>query len=64
MDGVSKEWSRALEAMAKTKNLDEKETYRRIVKNRCESLGVFLNLVSDMVPFECDDHSAEEDLPF
>lgn len=64
MDGLSKELSVALKAMAKTKDVAEKETYSRIVKNLCESLGVFLNLVSEMMPFEFDDDSTDEDLPF
>ena len=64
MDGLSKELTVALKAMAKTKNVDEKETYSRIVKNLCESLGVFLNLVSEMMPFEFDDDSTDGDLPF
>ena len=64
MDGLSKELTVALKAMAKTKNVAEKETYSRIVKNLCESLGVFLNLVSEMMPFEFDDDSADDDLPF
>ena len=54
----------ALKAMAKTKSVDEKETYSRIVKNLCESLGVFLNLVSEMMPFEFDDDSTDGDMPF
>jgi hypothetical protein len=64
MDGLSKELTGALKAMAKTKDVAEKETYSRIVKNLCESLGVFLNLVSEMMPFEFDDDSTDEDLPF
>ena len=64
MDGLSKELTVALKAMAKTKNVAEKETYSRIVKNLCESLGVFLNLVSEMMPFDFDDDSTDDDLPF
>ena len=64
MDSLSKELTVALKAMAKAKNVDEKETYSRIVKNLCESLGVFLNLVSEMMPFDFEDESTEEDLPF
>ena len=64
MDGLSKELTVALKAMAKTKDVAEKETYSRIVKNLCESLGVFLNLVSEMMPFDFDDDSTDDDLPF
>ena len=65
MDGLSKEVRVALKAMAKTKDVKEKEAYSRIVKNLCESLGVFLNLVREMMPFDFDDDDAtDEDLPF
>jgi hypothetical protein len=43
MDGLLKELNLALKAMSKAKDLDEKEAQSRIVKNLCESLGVFLN---------------------
>ena len=64
MDGLSKELYVALKAMAKTKNLDEKEAQSRIIKNLCESLGVFLNLATEMMPFDLDDDAKQEDLPF
>ena len=63
MDGLSKELNFALKAMSKTKNIDEKEVYSRIVKNLCQSLGVFLNLATEMMPFDFDD-DFEEDIPF
>ncbi|MGV8073939.1 MAG: hypothetical protein AB2L11_05215 [Syntrophobacteraceae bacterium] len=62
MDGLSKELNAALKAMAKAKTVDEKEAYSRIVKNLCESLGVFLKLASEMMQF--DDDLEKEDLPF
>jgi hypothetical protein len=43
MDGLLKELNLALKAMSKAKDLDEKEAQSRIVKNLCESLGVFFN---------------------
>jgi len=61
MVGLSKELHSALKAMAKAKNLDEKEAYSRIIKNLCESLGVFFNLASEMMPLDDD---LEEDIPF
>jgi hypothetical protein len=41
--------------MSKAKDLNEKEAHSRIVKNLCESLGVFLDLASEMVPFDLDE---------
>jgi hypothetical protein len=64
MDALSKELSFALKAMAKTKDLNEKEVYSRIIKNLCESQGVFLKLASEMMPFDLDDDMEEEDIPF
>ena len=64
MDGLSKELNSALKAMAKAKNVSEKEVYSRIVKNLCESLGVFFNLASEMMSFDSDDDLVKEDIPF
>jgi len=64
MDGLSKELNFALKAMAKAKDVNEKEVYSRIVKNLCESLGVFFDLASEMMSFDSDDDSDKEDLPF
>ena len=64
MDGLSKELNSALKAMAKAKDVNEKEVYSRIVKNLCESLGVFFNLASEMMPFNSDDDLENEDIPF
>jgi len=64
MDGISKELDKALKSMSKAKAVDEKEAYSRIVKNLCESLGVFLNLASEMMPFDLDDDLEDNDIPF
>ena len=64
MDGLTKELNVALKAMSKAKGVDEKEAYSRIVKNLCESLGVFFNLASEMMSLDFDDDSEEEDIPF
>ncbi len=64
MDGLSKELNSALKAMGKAKEASEKEVYSRIVKNLCESLGVFLNLASEMISFHSDDDLEKEDIPF
>ena len=60
MEGISKEMSTALKAMGKAKTTEEKLMYSEIVKNLSESLGVFLNLMSEMAVFEDDG----EPIPF
>jgi hypothetical protein len=64
MDGLSKELNSALKAMSKAKDVNEKEVYSRIVKNLCESLGVFLNLASEMMSLDFDDDLEKDDIPF
>lgn len=59
MDNLEGELSAALKAMKKTDKLEEKEIYSRIVKNLCESQGVFLRLASDVM-FDLDDN----EMPF
>ena len=55
MDGLSKELNAALKAMAKAKDVNEKEVHSRIVKNLCQSLGVFFDFASEMMPLDFDD---------
>ena len=62
--GLSKELTSELKAMSKAKDVNEKEVHSRIVKNLCESLGVFFNLASEMMPFDFDDNSDKGDIPF
>lgn len=64
IDGLSKELNSALKAMGKAKDVNEKEVYSRIVKNMCESLGVFFDMASEMMAFESDDDLDKEGLPF
>ncbi len=64
MDGLTKELNATLKAMAKAKNVNEKEVYSRIIKNLCESLGVFFDLVNEMTPFDFDDDLKKKDIPF
>jgi len=52
MDGLAKELSLALKAMAKAKTVEEKLTHSQIVKNLSDSLGVFLGLASEMMEFD------------
>ncbi|HDR15782.1 MAG TPA: hypothetical protein ENN79_09940 [Desulfobacteraceae bacterium] len=64
IDGLSKELLSTLKLMSKVKDVNERETYSRIVKNLCESLGVFFDLANDMMPFDFDDDLDKEDIPF
>ena len=60
MNGISKEIFSALEAMAKSNTPEEKLRYSEIIKNLCDSLGVFLNLIGDLAPYDDED----EPIPF
>ena len=62
INGLSKEINSALKAMSKTKDINEKEAYSRIIKNLSESQGVFLEFTGEMMPF--DDDLEGEDIPF
>ena len=55
MDGISKEIFTALREMAKAKTSEEKLMYSEIVKNLCDSLGVFLSLISSMAQYDGED---------
>jgi hypothetical protein len=62
--GLSKELTSELKAMSKAKDINEKEVHSRIVKNLCESLGVFFDLASEMMPFDIDGDSDKQEIPF
>jgi hypothetical protein len=66
IDDISKEICGALKSMSQAKDVSDKESYSRIVKNLCESLDVFLDLNRDMIPYDFDefDDIDNEDLPF
>ena len=64
MNGLSNELYSALKTMSKTKDVNEKEAYSRIVKNLCESLGVFFDAASEMMSLDSDDDIEKEDIPF
>lgn len=49
IDKLLEELNAALKALGKTKNLEEKEAYSRIVKNLADAIGVFFNAASDMM---------------
>jgi hypothetical protein len=59
MIGISKEIDATLKAMGSAKTPEEKLINSETVKNLCESLGVFLNLMSDIEPYDDD-----EPIPF
>ena len=60
MSGISKEILTAIAAMEKAKTPEEKLMCSETIKNLCDSLGVFLSVISDMAPFDDDD----EPVPF
>jgi hypothetical protein len=62
MGGLSKELISEIKTMSKSKDVNEKEVHSRIVKNLCESLGVFFSFASEMLPFE--DDADDEGIPF
>lgn len=64
---LSNELAVTLKKMSEAKDVTEKEAYSRIVKNLTDSLGVFFNLATDMMPYDYDDDFDDidnEDLPF
>ncbi|MGD8913986.1 MAG: hypothetical protein PVJ68_14760 [Candidatus Thiodiazotropha sp.] len=52
MTGITKEIEATLKAMDKAKTPEEKLTQSEILKNLCESLGVFLSLAGDIMPYD------------
>ncbi len=62
MNGISSEIMTSIKDMKKAKTSEEKLTHSTTIKNLCESLGVFLNLMSDMSPY--DDDEDDGPLPF
>ena len=61
MNGISKEIMATLKAMDKTKSAEERLVHSESVKNLCESLGVFLRLLSDVAPYVDEE---EDGAPF
>ncbi len=54
MEGISKELSTTLKAMGKAKTPEEKLKYSEVVKNLCDSFGVFIDLINAMAPYDED----------
>ncbi len=63
MIGISNEVLSSLKDMGKAKTPEEKLTYSKTVKNLCESLEVFLNVMSDMELYEEEDDDDDYDGP-
>lgn len=62
---LTKELAAELKTMSKTKDINAKETHSRIIKNLSQSLGVFFDLMSEMMPFAPDDDDLDnDDYPF
>ena len=60
MEGISNELLTSLKDMGKAKTPEEKLTHSKTVKNLCESLGVFLNLMSEMDLYDDDDYDDDD----
>ena len=61
MEGISQELLAALKAMSTAKTADEKVKYSEVIKNLCDSLGVFLDLIGSVGPYDDD---GGEPIPF
>lgn len=57
MNGISLEILNSLKLMKDTKAPDDKLIYSQSIKYLCESLGVFLDNLSDVFPYD-------DDIPF
>ncbi len=58
IEGLFKELDSAIKTMSKTKTAEEKVIHSQIVKNLCESLGVFLNAAQNAM--DTDDYDFDE----
>ena len=59
MEGIVKELDSVLKSMEQSKTPEDKLIHSKTIKNLCDSLGVFLDLIESINPF--DD---EGDMPF
>lgn len=63
--GLTKELAAELKIMSKTKDINTKEAHSRIIKNLCQSLGVFFDLMNEMMLYDPDDDDLDnEDIVF
>ncbi len=59
MDGLAEELTNALKTMSQAKTVEEKVAYSQVIKNLCESLGVFLDAAGNALAYE--DYDEDED---
>lgn len=52
MESISDELTSTLKALAKAQTVEEKVQLSIVVKNLSESFGIFIKMVTDMMPFE------------
>ncbi len=57
MDDLSDEIIKALKAMAKAKTPEEKLTHSQVVKNLCQSLGIFLHAAAQLMEYADNNES-------
>ncbi|MCU7837608.1 MAG: hypothetical protein KZQ83_20505 [gamma proteobacterium symbiont of Taylorina sp.] len=55
IDGISKEIKMTLESMEKVKTPEERLMHSETLKNLCQSLDVFLNLLNNVDNFDYDE---------
>ena len=60
MDELGVQLVASLKAMSKAKTMEEKVAYSQIVKNLSESMGVFLNLMTDIMDRDLDEFGDDE----
>jgi len=63
MIGITREIKTSLKNMRKAKKAEEKLIHSEIVKNLCESLGVFLDVIREMDLYD-DAGDDDEGIPF
>ena len=61
LDPMLAEVKRVLIEMKKTKDLEQRKTQSEIVKNLCESLGVFFDTMVDAMPEDMPDFMEDDD---
>ena len=55
IDGLFKELGSALKALSTAKTVEDKVAFSLVIKNLSESVGIFLELASDMMECECEE---------
>ena len=58
---LTDELASSLKSMSKAKKIDEKLQHSQIVKNLCDSLGVFFNIASSAIPGDFMDEFDDDD---